>query len=75
MHSMWAFALFTFRQACTGAAANIVTPKVDGALLVGASTVAAIWLRSEPVQPSPKLRGIVHDSVQPVRLVMIEIQK
>jgi hypothetical protein len=54
---------------------NTPTPKVDGALLVGASTVAAIRLRGEPVQPSPKLRGIIHDSVQLVRLVMSEIQK
>ena len=49
--------------------------KSDGALLVAASTIAAIRLRGEPVKPSPKLKSVLVDSVSLARLVLAEIQK
>ena len=51
------------------------SPKSDGALLVTAGTIAAIRLRGESVQPSPKLKSVIHDSVSLARLLLAEIQK
>jgi len=51
------------------------TAKPDGAMLITAGTIAAIRLRGEPVQPSPKLKAVIHDSVSLARLVLSEIQK
>jgi hypothetical protein len=45
-----------------------------GALLVAACLIAAIRLRGEPIQPSPKLRATIYDSVQLAVLVWREIQ-
>ena len=49
--------------------------KPDAAMLITAGTIAAIRLRGEPVQPSPKLKAVIHDSVSLARLVLSEIQK
>lgn len=49
--------------------------KSDGAMLVTAGTIAAIRLRGEPVQPSPKLKSVIADSISLARLVMAELQK
>lgn len=49
--------------------------KPDSAMLVAAGTIAAIRLRGEPVQPSPKLKSVIHDAVSLARLVLAEIQK
>jgi len=45
-----------------------------GALLIAACLVAAIRLRGEPIQPSPKLKATISDSVQLAVLVWREIQ-
>jgi hypothetical protein len=45
-----------------------------GALLIAACLIAAIRLRGEPIQPSPKLKATICDSVQLAVLVWREIQ-
>ena len=45
-----------------------------GALLIAACLIAAIRLRGEPIQPSPKLKATIYDSVRLVVLVWREIQ-
>ena len=45
-----------------------------GALLIAACLIAAIRLRGEPIQPSPKLKATIHDSVQLAVLVWREVQ-
>jgi hypothetical protein len=45
-----------------------------GALLIAACLIAAIRLRGEPIQPSPKLKATIYDSVQLAVLVGREIQ-
>jgi len=45
-----------------------------GALLIAACLVAAIRLRGEPIQPSPKLKATIYDSVQLAVLIWREIQ-
>jgi hypothetical protein len=45
-----------------------------GALLIAACLIAAIRLRGEPIQPSPKLKATIYDSVQLAVLVWREIQ-
>ena len=45
-----------------------------GALLIAACLVDAIRLRGEPIQPGPKLKPTIHDSVQLAMLVWREIQ-
>lgn len=45
-----------------------------GALLIAACLVAAIRLRGEPIQPGPKLKATIYDSVQLAVLVWREIQ-
>jgi hypothetical protein len=47
--------------------------KQRGALLIAACLVAAIRLRGEPIQPSPKLKATIYDSVQLAVLVWREI--
>ena len=47
--------------------------KQNGALLIAACIIAAIRLRGEPIQPSPKLRFVVSESVQLAKLVMREL--
>jgi hypothetical protein len=48
--------------------------KQRGALLIAASLIAAIRLRGEPIQPSPKLKATIYDSVQLAVLVGTEMQ-
>ena len=48
--------------------------KQRGALLIAASLIAAIRLRGEPIQPSPKLKATIYDSVQLAVLVWREVQ-
>lgn len=50
-------------------------PKGDGALLVTAGTIAAIRLRGEPVQSSPKLKATIADSISLARMIQAEIHK
>lgn len=38
-------------------------------------TIAAIRLRGEPVNPSPKLKSLIYDSISLARLVQGEIEK
>jgi hypothetical protein len=45
-----------------------------GALLIAACMIAAIRLRGEPIQPSPRLKATIYDSVQLAVLVWREIQ-
>ena len=45
-----------------------------GALLIAACLIAAIRLRGEPIQPSPKLKATIYHSVQLAVLVWREIQ-
>ena len=44
-----------------------------GALLIAAALVAAIRLRGEPIQPSPKLTATVAESVALAKLVLREL--
>jgi len=46
-----------------------------GALLIAACIVAAIRLRGDPIQPSPRLKLIVNESVQLARLVLRELER
>jgi hypothetical protein len=48
--------------------------KQNGALLISACLIAAIRLRGEPIQPSPKLKATIYDSVQLAVLVWRELQ-
>ncbi len=48
--------------------------KQRGALLIAACLIAAIRLRGEPIQPSPKLKATIYDSVQLAMLVWRELQ-
>jgi hypothetical protein len=45
-----------------------------GALLIAACLIAAIRLRGESIQPSPKLKATIYDSVQLAVMVWREIQ-
>jgi hypothetical protein len=47
----------------------------NGALLIAACIVAAIRLRGEPIQPSPKLNATIADSVALARMVLAQIQR
>jgi hypothetical protein len=46
----------------------------NGALLIAASIVAAIRLRGQEIQPSPRLTCVIKDSVSLARLVLAEIE-
>jgi hypothetical protein len=48
--------------------------KERGALLIAARLISAIRLRGEPLQPSPKLKSTIYDSVQLAVFVWREIQ-
>jgi hypothetical protein len=41
-----------------------------GALLIAASLIAAIRLRGEPIDNSPKVAGIIHDAIKLARMVL-----
>jgi hypothetical protein len=49
--------------------------KETGALLIAASIVAAIRLRGQEIQPSPKLTATVKDSIHVARLVLAELSR
>ena len=44
------------------------------ALLIAARLIAAIRLRGEPIQPSPKLKATIYDAVQLAVMVWREMQ-
>ena len=48
--------------------------KQRGALLIAACLIAAMRLRGEPIQPSPKLKATISDSVQLAVMVRRELQ-
>ena len=54
-------------------ATGVDSQKQNGALLIAACIIAAIRLRGEPIQPSPKLKFVVSESVQLARLVLQEL--
>jgi hypothetical protein len=45
-----------------------------GALLIAACLIAVIQLKGEPIQPSPKLKATIHDSVQLATMVLQELR-
>jgi hypothetical protein len=49
--------------------------KQHGALLIAASIVAAIRLRGEPIQRSPKVVATISDSVQLAKMVLSELER
>ena len=44
--------------------------KQRGALLIAACLIAAIRLRGEPIQPTPKLKTTIYESVQLATMVL-----
>lgn len=40
----------------------------QGALLIAASLIAAIRLRGEPIDNSPKVAGVIHDAIKLARI-------
>ena len=44
-----------------------------GALLIAASLIAAIRLRAEPIDNSPKTVATIHDSIKLARMVLQRI--
>jgi len=49
--------------------------RMDGAVVVAASIVAAIRLRGEPINQSPKVVSTVADSIQLARMVVARIER
>jgi hypothetical protein len=49
--------------------------KQRGALVIAACLIAAIRLRGEPIQPNPRLKATIYDSVQFAVLVWREVHK
>jgi hypothetical protein len=49
--------------------------KMDGALLIAASLVAAIRMRGAEIRDSPKLNSTLYDSITLARMVVISIRK
>jgi hypothetical protein len=47
----------------------------NGALLIAASIVAAIRLRGEPIQRSPKVLAVISDSVQLAKMVLARLEQ
>jgi hypothetical protein len=47
----------------------------NGALLIAACIVAAIRLRGEPIEKTPKIVATIADSVRLARLVLSELQR
>jgi len=45
------------------------------AILVAASTIAAIRLRGEPIKPSPKLQYTVLESIELARLIWSRLER
>jgi hypothetical protein len=49
--------------------------KQNGALLIAACIVAAIRLRGEPIQRSPKVVATISDSVRLAKMVLSELER
>src|SRR5579859_2371951 len=49
--------------------------KMDGALLIAASLVAAIRLRGAEIRDSPKLNNTIYDSISLARMVLSRLEK
>lgn len=49
--------------------------KMDGAVVVAASIVAAIRLRGEPITQSPKVVATISDSVRLARMVLAQLER
>jgi hypothetical protein len=47
----------------------------NGALLIAACIVAAIRLRGEPIERTPKVVATIADSVRLAKMVLIEVQR
>lgn len=47
----------------------------NGALLIAACIVAAIRLRGEPIERSPKVIATISDSVRLAKMVLSELQR
>jgi hypothetical protein len=48
--------------------------KLKGALLVSASTIAAVLLAREPIKDTPRVLSAVVDSVKLARMILRKIQ-
>ncbi len=44
--------------------------RLKGALLIAATLVAAMRLRGEPINNTPKVIGTIHDSIRLARMVL-----
>jgi len=62
---------FTF---CSPTLLGVDKQRETGALLIAACLIAVIRLRGEPIQPSPKLKAVVADSVELARLVLRHLE-
>jgi hypothetical protein len=51
------------------------TGKMDSAVVVAASIVAAIRLRGEPITQSPKVVGVVADSIRLAQMVVDRMER
>jgi hypothetical protein len=49
--------------------------KIDGAVLIAASIVAAILLRGEPIKKSPKVVATISESVRLARMVLASMAR
>jgi lipid-binding SYLF domain-containing protein len=49
--------------------------KMDGAVLIAASLVAAIRLRGTDIKPSPKLNSTLYDSISLARMILSRMEK
>jgi hypothetical protein len=49
--------------------------KMDGALLIAASLVAAIRMRGAEIKESPKLNSTIYDSITLARMVLSRLEK
>jgi lipid-binding SYLF domain-containing protein len=49
--------------------------KMDGAVLIAASLVAAIRMRGAEIRDSPKLNSTIYDSIALARMVLSRMEK
>ena len=66
---------FDFRYIFSYPVTAMDKQRENGALLIAACIVAAIRLRGEPIQRSPKVMATISDSVQLVKMVLSELQR
>jgi len=67
--------LIDFRLIFAYAISAMDSQKQNGALLIAASIVAAIRLRGEPIQRSPKVMAVISDSVQLTKMVLARLEQ